>query len=127
MEKYASLNAEALFKEAFARCNDLLAALADDEPVELGKKAAAQDKPQEKAVLLAMSAVELTATPNGPKTIEFTFLDGALKGKKRHGIYELSGDTLKLCYGPSDKPRPTAFASPAGSGYFNEVWTRERK
>lgn len=90
-------------------------------------KVVVNDKPQEKAVLLAVSAVEMTAHPNGARTIDFTFVDGALKGQKRHGIYELTGDTLKLCYGPTDKPRPASFTSPAGSGYFNEVWAREKK
>ena len=83
------------------------------------------DQTQEKVVLLAISTVTLDTTP-GVKAIEFTFTDGAIKGQKRHGIYEVAGDQLKLCYGPADKPRPTTFASPRGSGLFNEVWNRQK-
>ena len=38
-------------------------------------------------------------------TIEFTFAEGPFKGQRRHGIYELAGNQLKMCYGPADKPR----------------------
>lgn len=60
------------------------------------------------------------------KTITFEFADGPLKGKKSHGIYELAGDQLKMCYGSADKPRPTKFESPAGSGYFLETWAKQK-
>jgi uncharacterized protein (TIGR03067 family) len=52
---------------------------------------------------------------------------GALKGHKLHGFYAFDGGTLKLCYGPADKPRPTTFAAPKGSGCFTEVWLRQVK
>ena len=45
-------------------------------------------------------------------------------GKKVHGIYEVTADTLKLCYGPEDKARPTKFESTKGSGLFHEEWVR---
>jgi uncharacterized protein (TIGR03067 family) len=53
---------------------------------------------------------------------EMEVKDGQKKGLKVHGIYEVSNGTLKVCYGPADKPRPTKFEAPAGSGLFNEVW-----
>ncbi|MCI0703945.1 MAG: TIGR03067 domain-containing protein [Planctomycetia bacterium] len=62
-----------------------------------------------------------------PKTITFEFAEGPFKGQKRHGIYELAGNQLKMCYGPTDKPRPTKFESPAKSGYFLETWARQVK
>jgi uncharacterized protein (TIGR03067 family) len=75
---------------------------------------------------LALANVALDAT-TAPKTITFEFAEGELKGKKRHGIYELSGNQLKLCYGPAEKPKPTKFESPANSGYFLETWVRQQK
>lgn len=56
------------------------------------------------------------------KTFEMTVREGQKKGLKVHGIYEVKGDKLKLCYVPADKPRPAKFEAPAGSGVFCEVW-----
>jgi uncharacterized protein (TIGR03067 family) len=72
---------------------------------------------------LALANVALDPTTN---TITFEFADGPLKGKKSHGIYELAGNQLRLCYGSADKPKPTKFESPAGSGYFLETWARQK-
>jgi uncharacterized protein (TIGR03067 family) len=60
------------------------------------------------------------------KTIELTIKDGDKKGLKCHGLYEVKAGKLRICYGPVDKPRPTEFAAPAGSGYFCEVWAAEK-
>lgn len=75
---------------------------------------------------LALANVALDPT-TAPKTIAFEFAEGQLKGKKSHGIYELSGNQLKMCYGPAEKPKPTKFESPANSGYFLETWARQQK
>jgi uncharacterized protein (TIGR03067 family) len=72
---------------------------------------------------LALAHVALDSATN---TITFEFADGPLKGKKSHGIYELAGNQLKMCYGPVDKPKPTKFESPAGSGFFLETWARQK-
>ena len=77
-----------------------------------------------KVLKLAVMNVTLDATTN-PKTSVFENASGPLKGQKRHGIYELAGNQLKLCYGPSEKPKPTTFAAPKESGYFFEVWARQ--
>lgn len=61
-----------------------------------------------------------------PKTIDVSFSDGPEKGKTLHGIYELEGDTYKLCIALGGKPRPTEFASKAGSGHVLEVLKREK-
>jgi uncharacterized protein (TIGR03067 family) len=73
---------------------------------------------------LALANVALDAAT---KTITFEFADGPLKGKKSHGIYEIAGNQLKMCYGPAEKPKPTKFESPANSGYFLETWVRQEK
>jgi uncharacterized protein (TIGR03067 family) len=75
---------------------------------------------------LALANIALNETTT-PKTITFEFAEGPLKGKKSHGIYEVAGNQLKVCYGPVDKPKPAKFDSPAGSGYFNETWVRQIK
>jgi len=81
---------------------------------------------QPKVLRLALANVALD--PNtSPKSITFEFADGPFKGQKRHGIYDIAGNQLKLCYGPSDKPKPTEFKSPPGSGYFLETWARQMK
>jgi uncharacterized protein (TIGR03067 family) len=77
-------------------------------------------------LLLAQTNVKLDQTTN-PKGIVFEFADGPLKGVKRHGIYELAGNQLKLCYGPIEKPRPTEFKSTPDNGYFLETWARQVK
>lgn len=63
----------------------------------------------------------------GAKTFELTVKEGQKKGNKVHGIFEKTGDQLKLCYGPADKPRPTSFTAAVGSGLFSEVWVAEKK
>ena len=78
--------------------------------------------------VLRLAKAEITLDPSTtPKTILFEFADGPLKGKKSHGIYEVAGNQLKMCYGSADKPKPTKFESPAGSGYFLETWARQQK
>ena len=81
-----------------------------------------------KPIILRLALANVTLDPTtSPKSITFEFADGALKGKKSHGIYEVAGNQLKMCYGPTDKPKPSKFESPAGSGYFLETWARQQK
>lgn len=48
-----------------------------------------------------------------PKHIEVAATEGMDKGKKWHGIYEISGDTMRAVVGPTDKDRPTKYDNPA--------------
>ncbi len=51
-----------------------------------------------------------------PKAIDTSPLDGPFKGKTGPAIYELDGDTLKLCIPNKEtKDRPSEFKSPKGS------------
>ena len=50
-----------------------------------------------------------------PKTIDVTMAEGPNKGAVMLGIYEISGDTLKVCFDPEGKKRPTQFKSASGS------------
>ena len=52
--------------------------------------------------------------------------EGALTGKEAHGIYEISGDTLRICYTMPGDPAPTAFESGVGSKAYLIHWRRAR-
>src|SRR5262245_6617567 len=54
-----------------------------------------------------------------PKQVDATVTEGEHKGSTMLGIYELSGDTMKFCFDPQGKERPTEFKSKAGSGQFS--------
>jgi uncharacterized protein (TIGR03067 family) len=64
-----------------------------------------------------------------PKTLDATQTsEGPDKGKTFLGIYELQGDTLKVCSAaPAGKDRPTEFSSRPGSGHFLRVYKRAGK
>ncbi len=59
-------------------------------------------------------------------TIDVTFTAGPRAGKTIRGIYELDGDTCRVCMAMEDQPRPTAFGSQPGSGLVLEVLKREK-
>jgi uncharacterized protein (TIGR03067 family) len=62
-----------------------------------------------------------------PKEIDSTTGSGPDKGKTWQGIYELDGDTHKVCFAPPGKDRPKEFSSKVGSGHILQVWKREKK
>jgi len=55
-------------------------------------------------------------TSQKPATIDFKHTAGKAKGQMWRGIYEMDGDTLRICDNAEDvsKPRPTAFVSEPG-------------
>jgi uncharacterized protein (TIGR03067 family) len=59
-----------------------------------------------------------------PRTI-----DAMPKGQTQamRGIYEIDGKTLKLCFAPAGKDRPTDFTAKEGTGHALTVWEREKK
>jgi uncharacterized protein (TIGR03067 family) len=59
-----------------------------------------------------------------PKEVEFILGEGK---KTALGIYELSGDTYKLCYASPGKDRPKEFTAKEGTGYTLSVWQRKKK
>lgn len=62
-----------------------------------------------------------------PKTIEITFTDGPNKGERLAGVYDITGDTYRVCLAmPGGKP-PTSFESKPNSGHVLEVLVREKK
>jgi uncharacterized protein (TIGR03067 family) len=46
-----------------------------------------------------------------PKSFDVTVTEGLNKGAVMLGIYEVSEDTLKVCFDPDGKKRPTEFTS----------------
>lgn len=61
-----------------------------------------------------------------PKQIDITGADGPNKGKTILAIYELNGDTLRVCYDLSGKNRPTEFKTKPGTQLFLVTYKREK-
>jgi uncharacterized protein (TIGR03067 family) len=61
-----------------------------------------------------------------PKTVNATVTEGEGKGTTMLGIYELDGDTMKCCFDPEGKKRPTEFKTSEGSTVFLNVHKREK-
>jgi uncharacterized protein (TIGR03067 family) len=62
-----------------------------------------------------------------PKAITVKVSDGPLKGKEIPGIYELDGDTFKVCLNVNGTERPKEFKGDEGSGCMLQVCKREKK
>ena len=62
-----------------------------------------------------------------PKAIDVTLTEGVNKGAVMLGIYEINGDTLKVCFDAEGKKRPTQFKSAPGSQTFVNVHKRLKK
>jgi uncharacterized protein (TIGR03067 family) len=68
---------------------------------------------------------QLDSVPTLP-TLDVKFTEGPLKGNSYRGIYELKGDTWKLCRTPEGKDRPTDLASKAGKGCTLSTAVRQK-
>src|ERR1022692_2131450 len=53
-----------------------------------------------------------------PKSMDITGTDGPNNGRTFPAIYELKGDTLRICYDLSGAKRPTEFKSIAGTQLY---------
>ena len=63
-----------------------------------------------------------------PAAIDATRAEGGSEGKTASGIYELDGDTLRLCLpARPEKDRPTEFAAPEKSGLVLPTLKRVKK
>jgi len=62
-----------------------------------------------------------------PKTVDTTYSTGENKGKVAKGIYEIDGDTYRLCFAQPGSERPKEFSAKAGSGNTLIVYKREKK
>jgi len=61
-----------------------------------------------------------------PKELDINGTDGPNKGKTILAIYELDGDTLRVCYDLGGKNRPTEFKTKEGSQLFLVTYKREK-
>ena len=62
-----------------------------------------------------------------PKTIDLIPDDGPQKGKTMKGIYEVTGDELRVCHADSGKDRLTALSAKEGSGWTLMTFKRVKK
>ena len=62
-----------------------------------------------------------------PKTMDATNTEGDDVGKVEKAIYELSGDTLRVCYALNGGERPTEMATKEGSPLLLLTYKREKK
>lgn len=65
--------------------------------------------------------------PKAPKAMDVSGTDGPNKGKTFLAIYEVAGDTLKICYDLEGKVRPSKFAPRAGTRQFLAIYKRAKK
>ena len=64
-------------------------------------------------------------TSADPKHIDIKSLDGPEKDSISFGIYELEGDTLRICHSLKRQAmRPIKFEIPEGSGLVQSLWKR---
>lgn len=61
-----------------------------------------------------------------PKAMDVTGTEGPNKGKTFPAIYELDGDTLRICYDLGGKARPTEFKTAAGTQQFLVTYKRQK-
>ena len=67
------------------------------------------------------------ADDEGPKGMTVKGSEGPNKGKSFPAIYELSGDTLRICYDLSGTKRPTEFKSTAGTKLYVVTYKRNNE
>jgi uncharacterized protein (TIGR03067 family) len=60
-----------------------------------------------------------------PKTLDLMFTEGTIKGTTSLAIYDLDGDTWKICLTVNGTDRPKEFATTAGSGLALEMLKRD--
>jgi uncharacterized protein (TIGR03067 family) len=62
-----------------------------------------------------------------PKTMDIISAVGVSKGRRFLAIYEISGDTLKICYDLNGKARPKEFRTVPGSQLFFATYRLEKE
>jgi uncharacterized protein (TIGR03067 family) len=70
-------------------------------------------------------AIKLDPTTK-PKAMDITGTEGPNKGKTILAIYELTSDTLRVCYDLAGKKRPTEFKTVKGTQQFLVSYKRQK-
>src|SRR5262245_299314 len=74
-----------------------------------------------------VSEATFTLNPKAkPKALDLTYTGGALKGERVEAIYELKGDTLRVCYAMKDEKRPAELAGKRDGKAFLLIYKREK-
>jgi uncharacterized protein (TIGR03067 family) len=72
-----------------------------------------------------MSEATLRIDPTTrPKSLDATTSSGPMKGEVSRAIYEVKGDTLRICWALSEKPRPKTFESKKDSWHVLTIYKR---
>jgi uncharacterized protein (TIGR03067 family) len=61
-----------------------------------------------------------------PKAVDVMITTGTDKGKTQLGVYDIEGDTLKLCFVPPGAERPRALAAKEGSMSSLFIFKRQK-
>jgi uncharacterized protein (TIGR03067 family) len=77
--------------------------------------------------VIGKGTIKLDATKNPREIDAMTAATPTRKGGLIRGIYEVSDDTLRLCFGAPGKERPREFKSEPGSGHTLTTWAREKR
>jgi uncharacterized protein (TIGR03067 family) len=62
-----------------------------------------------------------------PRTINFIIKLGNAKELTQYGIYEVKGDSLKVCFARPGKVRPTGFVTKGNNGHRITVFKRAKE
>jgi len=62
-----------------------------------------------------------------PRSMTVTGTEGPNRGRTFPAIYELKGDTLRICYDLSGEKRPTEFRSVAGTKLYLVTYVRAKQ
>lgn len=62
-----------------------------------------------------------------PKAMTITGTEGPNKGQSFPCIYDVQGDTMRICYDLSGAQRPTEFKSPPGTKVFLVTYARKKE
>ena len=77
--------------------------------------------------MVIQKATQKLDLSRSPKALDGTVAEGPHKGTVILGIYEITEDTLRVCFDPEGKKRPTEFKTAAGSQTTLAVYKRMKK
>jgi len=99
-------------------------------PEEIRKSIKLVVKDNKYTVNIGKAVDEGTLELNGatkPKQMDITGSQGPNKGKKIPAIYEIDGDTLKVCYNLGGEEYPKEFKSPEGMALYLVTYKRAKE